>query len=186
MEGAMKALVDAFETKFKEAVKVQEDHTRKMAKENQLLRAKLTTLIKKARPSFASSESNPIPSHVEGDSIWVGDLDLMTLVPDSGPSSFGRTVAAAAFGEGDKCKPINERIGPKLSKKGARTPCDADLEQKFRDCIARNFSNDIQAATEKAISGANQYGLEMRRRFPTKILKRDAENIPPTVNDLNN
>ena len=58
MEGAVKALVDAFQTKFKESVKVQEDHTQRMAKENQLLRAKLTTLIKKARPSIASSESN--------------------------------------------------------------------------------------------------------------------------------
>ena len=147
----MKALVDVFQTKFKEAVKVQEDHTRKMAKENQLLRAKLTTLIKKGRPSIASSESNPIPSRVEGDSIWVGDLDLMTLVPDSGPSSFGRTVAAAAFGEGDKCKLINERIGPKLSKKAQKLPA----------MLISNRSSEIALLETSRMT----FKLQPRRRF---------------------
>ena len=70
-----------------------------MVRENNTLRAKLTSLIKQAKPSktenepciFASVDSD------NSDPIWVGDFDLITHVPDQGPSQFGRCLAAAVF-----------------------------------------------------------------------------------------
>ena len=110
---------------FKQVLATQEEHARKMAKENQLMRSKLIFVLKQARSSSSSTSLStvPIPVRDEGDPLWFGKLDLMTLVPTGGPSSLGRALGAAMFGEEDKCQHINFRIGQKVLKSNARKPC---------------------------------------------------------------
>ena len=175
-------LVESLTGSFKQALATQEEHARKMAKENQLMRSKLTSLLKQARSSSSSTSLStvPIPVRDERDPLWFGKLDLMTLVPTGGPSSFGRALGAAMFGEEDKCQFINFRIGQKMSKSNARKPCSKTVEDVFRQCVARNFVDNAEAATEMAIGGANQYGIEMRQKHPSKVSNEAKENIPPS------
>ena len=168
-------IAKAMTEKFQSVLEAQIEHSRKTSKENQLLRSKITALLKQSKTDAGTCgrTSEPIPERVEGDSIWVGSVDLMTIRPDGGPSKFGRAVAAAAFGANEKCHLINHRIGARFSKSGARSPCDPELESKFSKCIARNFSNDVDETSAKAISGANQYGSEMRAKYPHLIVSNE-------------
>ena len=63
--------------------------------------------------------SEPAPERDEGDPIWVGSVDLLTLQQEGCPSKFGRAVAAAAFGANEKCLLINQMVGARFSKSGA-------------------------------------------------------------------
>ena len=163
---------------FLKVLDTQEEHAKKLVKENQTLRAKLASLIKQAKPSKTENEPCVFASvdRDNSDPIWVGDFDLMTLVPDQGPSQFGRCLAAAVFGSDDQCALINERVGAKLLKENSRKPCDSTLEEKFKNCVAQNFSSNVSLAIEKALNGANQYGAEMRKRFPEKKVKKARED----------
>ena len=147
------SMTDKLTEKFQAALDIQVEHARKISKENQLLRSKLTPLLRQTKTDLTSnsSSSEPLPARVRGEPIWVGKLDLMTLRPEGGPSRFGRCIGAAVFGSNEKCLLINQRIGARYLKNGARVACDSDLEQKFRDCIARNFGNDAAEAIAKAI-----------------------------------
>ena len=49
-------LTNVVSKKFQEVLEIQEEHARKLVKENQTLRAKLTSLIKQAKPSKAENE----------------------------------------------------------------------------------------------------------------------------------
>ena len=177
-EAFLTDVTNVLSKKFQEVLDIQEEHARKLVKENQTLRAKLTSLIKQAKPSKTENEPCVLASvdRDNSDPIWVGDFDLMTLVPDQGPSQFGRCLAVAVFGSDDQCALINERVGAKLLKENSRKPCDSTLEEKFKNCVARNFSNNVSFAMEKALNGANQYGAEMRKQFPEKKVKKARED----------
>ena len=78
-----------------------------------------------------------------------------------GPSGFGRCVGAAVFASNEKCFLINQRIGARYLKSGARVACNSDIDQ-VRNCTAAK-------AIAEATGGANQYGTEIRAKFPHMI-----------------
>ena len=167
------------EKKFEELMKVQEEHAKKMTAENNLLRSKLTTLMKNSRGSVERKEDPKPSSSSDTEPIWCGDINLMDFVPYSGPSAFGRCLAGAIFGVGEDCTLINQRIGGKLIKKSSLPRCCSDLEEKFRVCVERKFARDPRTAFDKACIGANQFGAEMRRKYPWKKARANKENETP-------
>ena len=176
VEKMMDKFTDVFVRKVSELVSVQEEHNKKMAKENQLLRSKLTSLMK-VRPEPIVDEEPSANNPDNQEPIWVNDVDLMSLNATFGPSTFGRTLAAVIFGTGEECSLINQRIGAKLLKPNSRPSVDQELELKMKSCIERKFPSNKRFAVEKAFQGANQYGAEMRQKFPWKKEARNTVGI---------
>ena len=162
--------------KFEKLLKVQEEHSKKMASENKKLRSKLAVLKKKSKQKVSSSNAVPLEAgEVNGEPLMFHGTDLMTVDASNGPS-FGRTIEAVMFGTGEESALINLRVGSKINKSGARIPCSADDDRLFREAVERNFPYDKEGALYKAWAGANQYGAEMSQKYPHK---RDKENSEP-------
>ena len=163
--------------KFEELIKVQEEHSKKMASENEMLRSKLAVLMKISKQKVASSNAVPLEAG-EGnrEPLMFHGTDLMTVDASHGPSAFGRAIGAVMFGTGEESALINLRVGSKINKSGARIPCSADDDRLFHEAVERNFPCDKEGALYKAWAGANQYGAEMSQKYPHK---RDKDNSEP-------
>ena len=70
-----------------------------------------------------------------------------------------------------------QRIGAKLLKPNSRPSVDQELEMKMKICIERKFPSNKRFAVEKAFQGANQYGAELRQKFPWKKEARNTVGI---------
>ena len=163
--------------RFEELKKVQEEHSKKMASENKMLRSKLAVLMKKSKQKVASSNVVPLEAgEVNREPLMFHGTDLMTVDASHGPSAFGRAIGAVMFGTGEESALINLCVGSKINKSGARIPCSADDDRLFREAVERNFPYDKEGALYKAWAGANQYGAEMSQKYPHK---RDKENSEP-------
>ena len=98
--------------------------------------------MKSCKPS-SSEKLGPLPQRAKEDPIWFGKgdemPDLMTVDPSEGASIFGRKLASVIFKSGSDCLLINQWMGIKMTKKGARKPTSPELENIFREVVKREF-----------------------------------------------
>ena len=166
-EYSMKDVMDFVTSKFNEVLDAQEEHTRKLMKENAILRKKLLEVLGDGdKPDSLKRLKNAIKANrVSGDPLMFNGKDLMRFKPtEDGPSVFGRTIAAEIFGSEKNCMLAKERIGVKVNRRNSRGPCDAGLEELFVECVTRYYSDDTDEAVSRAVAGANQYGAEMKQK----------------------
>ena len=164
---SMDDVMDFVNSKLNEVMDAQESHMKKVMKENSAFRRKLLDIMRNGeKPESLSSVKQAIKAHrVEHEPLMFNGIDLMQFKPtDEGPSVFGRTIAPEIFGKEDSCKLIKERMGWKVNRRNSRVACDKKLEEIFQLCVERNYSNNAEEAISRAISGANQYGIEMKAK----------------------
>ena len=170
LSGLKEGFSNSIQIKFKKLIEVHEEHARKLCKQNSSFRNRLVELLRRDK----SVEVLKPSVVVSGEPIKFGDLDLMTLNPIGGPSSFGRLLAATLFGAEEKCELMNKRLGAKIMRSNCRERASLEKEQLFKDCIARFYPDDVNKAISLAIRGGNQYGVDMKNKY-----QKYDENIPP-------
>ena len=166
-----KQITDVIVAKFAELNKVNTDHAAKVVSENKKFRDRVASILKKNQPT-SCAKAGPIPNRVNEEPMWFGEgehrIKLMTIDASEGASVFGRKVAPYIFKSEKNCRLINERMGVKMNKKGARKATAKELEEIFDEVVRRNFSVDTEAAIDTAIRAGNQYGAKMLGKYPEK------------------
>ena len=130
-ENLMKDVMDFVTSKFNEVLDAQEEHTRKLMKENAILRKKLLEVLGGGnKPDSLKRLKNAIKANrVSADPLMFNGKDLMRFKPtEDGLSVFGRTIAAEIFGS-ENSMLAKKRIGVKVNRRNSRAPCDAALEE---------------------------------------------------------
>ena len=161
-------LMDIVTSKFNEVLDVQENHMRKVIKENAVLRKRLLEVLGDGdKPESLKNLRKKIKANRDDtEPLMFNGKDLMRFKPtDEGPSVFGRTFAAEIFGKENNCKLIHERIAVKVQRKNTRGACDSQLEDIFVQCVSRNYTNCTEEALSRAIAGANQFGTELKMKY---------------------
>ena len=164
---SMNDVMDFVNSKLNEVMDAQESHMKKVMKENSAFRRKLLEIMRNGEKSESlTNVKQAIKAHrVQHEPLMFNGIDLMQLKPtDEGPSAIGRAIAPEIFGKEESCKLIKERMGWKVNRRNSRVACDKKLEEIFQLCIERNYSNNAEEAISRAISGANQYGIDMKAK----------------------
>ena len=174
MEDFSDELVKLIETKMRRLIAVHEEHARKISLENNRFRSRFAELLRKQKGDHTIEAVVPQSS----EPLIFNSLDLMSLKPVGGPSSFGRLLAATIFGAESSCDLITQRLDIKATKNNCRKAADPEKESLFKECVGRFFPNESNKAVREAIRGANQYGTDMK----TKYSHSGDENSDP--NDL--
>ena len=172
-ENSISDIIEVVDEKLRKIIAVQEEHARKIALENNRFRTRFAELYKRQR-----SDQTPVRViSTSADPLIFGELDLMTLTPIGGPSTFGPLLAATIFGADNKCEQIHQRLGVKIRKNNCRTWANAEKEALFRECVGRFYCSDTANALKEAVRAANQYSTDMKARY-VKATEND-ENLDP-------